>query len=220
MIIESLQLANNTMLASVQATNNKQAAKNFKEQVIALSQYTAQLEPLLNIIKAMRSKGIGDKAFTGEIKIFLQNAVDTCGQKTDDHTLDASTVAALKSSVELCRNNAENAWKEVAEQMAGGVENSLSSLKSLLSDKKEAEDLLDALGKAKVSIPNSSKAIDAFMDNVTKGKALVDGLHLDEETEKFIVKVRAQQATVRDLTPHIMDWMRQNNLMEQIKVRF
>ena len=162
MIVDSLQLANNTMRDSVQSTNNKQAAKNFKEQVIALSQCTAQLEPLLNIIKVMRSKGITNKAFTREIKNSLQNAVDTCGQKTDDHTLDASTVVALKNSMELCRKNAEIAWKEAAEQMAGGIENSLSSLKSLLSDKQEAEDLLDALEKEKVSIPGSSKAIDAF----------------------------------------------------------
>lgn len=220
MILESLQLANSTMLDSVQATNNKQAAKNFKEQVISLSQCTAQLETLLNIIKAMQAKEITNKAFTKEIKNSLQDAVDTCGQKTNEHTLDASTVVALKNSIELCRKNAEIAWKEAAEHIAGGVENSLSSLKGLFSDKKAAEDLCEALSKAKVSMPGSSKAIDVFKENVNRGKVLVDGLHLDEEAEKFIIKVRTQQATVSDLTPHIMDWLKQNNLTGRIKVRF
>ena len=40
------------------------------------------------------------------------------------------------------------------------------------------------------------------------------------EAEKFIVKVRTQQATVADLTPHIMDWLKENHLTGQIKVRF
>lgn len=80
--------------------------------------------------------------------------------------------------------------------------------------------MLDALQKAKVSIPGSSKAIDMFLDNVKKGKGLIDGLHLDEEIERFILKVRSQQATIADLSPHIMEWLKKNNLTGKIKVRF
>ena len=115
MILESLQSANSTILDSVQATNNKQAAKAFKDQVIALSQYTSQLEQLLNLIKAMQEKKISSKVFTVEIKDSLQDAVDTCGQKTNEHTLDVSAVTALKSSIELCRKNVDITWKEAAQ---------------------------------------------------------------------------------------------------------
>lgn len=220
MILESLQSANSTILDSVQATSNKQAAKAFKDQVIALSQCTSQLEKLLNLIKAMQEKKISSKVFTVEIKDSLQDAVDTCGQKTNDHTLDVSAVTALKNAIELCRKNVDSTWKEAANDLSNGVENSLTSLKGLLQNKQEAEALLEALQKAKVSIPGSSKAIDAFLENVKRGKGLIDGLHLDEEAEKFIVKVRTQQATVADLSPHIMDWLKENHLTGQIKVRF
>lgn len=220
MILESLQSANSTILDSVQATNNKQAAKNFKDQVIALSQCTSQLEQLLNLIKAMQSKKISSKVFTVEIKDSLQDAVDTCGQKTSDHSLDVSAVSALRSSIELCRKNVEILWKEAAGDLSNGVENSLASLKGLLSNKQEAEDILDVLKTTKFTLPGSSKVIDTFLDNVKRGKELIDGLHLDEEAEKFIVKVRTQQATVADLTPHIMDWLKENHLTGQIKVRF
>lgn len=220
MILESLQSANSTILDSVQATNNKQAAKVFKDQVIALSQYTSQLEQLLNLIKAMQEKKISSKVFTVEIKDSLQDAVDTCGQKTNEHTLDISAVAALKSSIELCRKNVDITWKEAANGLSIDVENSLASLKGLMQNEQEAEDLLEDLETAKASIPGSAKAIDAFLDNVKKGKEMIDGLHLDEEAEMFIVKVRAQQATVADLTPHIMEWLNDNKLTGQIKVRF
>lgn len=220
MILESLQSANSTILYSVQATSNKQAAKAFKDQVITLSQYTSQLEQLLNLIKAMQKKKISSKIFTVEIKDSLQEAVDTCGQKTKDHTLDVSAVTALKNAIELCRKNVDIIWKEAAIDLSNDVENSLTSLKGLLQNKQEAEDLLEALQKAKVSIPRSSKAIDIFLENVKRGKGLIDGLHLDEEAEKFIGKVRNQQATVADLSPHIMDWLKENHLTRQIKVIF
>lgn len=220
MILESLQSANSTILDSVQATSNKQAAKAFKDQVIALSQCTSQLEQLLNLIKAMQEKKFSSKVFTVEIKDSLQDAVDTCGRKTNDHTLGVSAVMALKNAIELCRKNVDITWKEAANDLSNGVENSLASLKGLLQNKKEAEELLEALQKAKVSIPGSSKAIDTFWENVKRGKDLIDGLHLDEEAEKFIVKVRTQQATVADLSPHIMDWLKENHLTRQIKVRF
>lgn len=220
MILESLQSANSTILDSVQAMSNKQAAKAFKDQVIALSQCTSQLEQLLNLIKPMQEKKLSPKVFTVEIKDSLQDAVDTCGQKTNDHTLDVSAVTALKNAIELCRKNVDITWKEAANNLSNGVENSLTSLKGLIQNKQEAEELLEALQKAKISIPRSSKAIDIFLENVKRGKDLIDGLHLDEETEKFIVKVRTQQATVADLSPHIMNWLKNNNLMDNMKVRF
>lgn len=220
MILESLQSANSTILDSVQTTNNKQAAMAFKNQVIALRQYTSQLEQLLNLIKAMQEKKISSKVFTVEIRDSLQDAVDTCGQKTNDHTLDVSAVTALKNAIELCRRNVDITWKEAAKDFSNDIENTLMSLKGLLRNKQEAEELLEALQKAKVSIPGSPKEIDDFLENVKRGKDLIDGLHLDKEAQDFIAKVRNQRATVADLSPHIMDWLKENHLTGQIKVRF
>ena len=189
MILESLQSANSTILDSFRAANDKQAVKNFKGQVISLSRYTVQLEQLLNLIKAIQSKKISSKVFTAETRESLQNTVDTCGQKTYDHTLDASSVTALKNSIDLCRTNVEISWKEAANDLSNDIENSLSSLKGLLPDKQEAEDILRALEKAKNTLPGSARMIDEFMENVKRGKELIDGLHLDEEVERFILKV-------------------------------
>lgn len=220
MILESLQKANSTILDSVQVTSNKQAAKAFKDQVMALGQCTAQLEPLLSLISALQERKIAEKAFTQDIKNALQNSVDLCGQKTDEHTLDAGTVTALRNSIELCRKNIEIEWKSDADGLASGVEQSLSSLRGLLPNKQEVDDLLAALDKGKVTIPGSAKGIDLFLDNVNRGKEMVDGLHLDDEVDEFVRKVRRQQATVSDLTPHIMEWLKDNQLTNQIKVRF
>lgn len=220
MIIDTLRSTNSVMLDSIQVTNNKQAAKTFKDQVIALGLCTPTLEQLLNVITALKDKKIAESIFTSELKESIQTTVDNCGEKTNDHTLDSATVQALKSAIELCKRTTETAWKDAADKQCSTVIDSLNSLKSLLTDKKEADELLEALGNAKIKMPTSAKEIDDFLEKVSRGKEIVDGLHLDDEVEKFISKVKMQKATVSDLTPHILEWLKGNNLMNTMKVRF
>jgi|GEM_PF-1865240 len=222
MIINVLKQANDTIRDSVQISENKHAADVFKKQVMSLNQLTDNLDYLLNIIKAMQSEKMGHGAFTSSIKDSLQSAVEACGQKTDDRSLDADTVSAFKSSIQLCRNSAENAWKAAAEQLAGYVEKSLSSLSSILPDneKERASYLQHDLATAKKNLPGSSESIAVFKANVKEGETIVNALNLDSEADSFIQKVRNQTATVSDLTPHILDWLRENNLNRQLKIRF
>ena len=220
MIIDTLKATNSVMLDSIQVTNNKQAAKIFKEQIIALGSCTPTLEQLLNIITALRDKQIAPGILTAELKETLQTSVDNCGEKTHDHTLDAGTVQALKNAIDLCKTSTESAWKAAADKQCMTVIGSLRSLKSLLPNKKEADELLESLGNAKAKMPTSAKGIDDFLGKVTRGKEIVDGLHLDDEVENFINKVKIQKATVSDLTPHILKWLKANDLMNTMKVRF
>lgn len=220
MILDTLKATNSVMLDSIQVTNNKQAAKTFKEQVIALGACTPTLEQLLNVIIALKDKQIAPGILTAELKDTLQTTVDNCGEKTNDHTLDATTVQALKNAIDLCKTATEGAWKDAADKQCSTVMDSLTSLKSLLPDKKEVDDLLEALGNVKIKIPTSAKSIDEFLGKVARGKEIVDGLHLDDEVEKFINKVKLQKATVNDLTPHILAWLKANDLMNTMKVRF
>lgn len=220
MILETLQSANSIMLDSVRATQDKQALKTFKTQIVSLSTYTPQLEKLLNIMQAMKEKDMPGNILTADLKNALQTAVNNCGEKTDDHSLDASTVLALKNAIELCKNNLETLWKEAAESKGGAICESLTSLRGLLSNKSEADNLIEAIDKAKVTIPVSAKAIDTFLSNVEKAHKLVDDLHLDNETEAFVDKVRQKKATVGNLTPHVMKWIQENNLTHIMKVRF
>lgn len=220
MILDTLKQANSAMLDSIQVTTNKQAAKTFKEQVLQLGVITPQLEQLLNVIICLNEKEIAKDLFTQELKDSLQTTVDNCGEKANDHTLDAATVLALKNAYNLCKSATDSAWKEAADSKSEAVVSSLTSLRNLLPDKKTADELLEEINSAKVQMPTSTKSIQTFLDNIEKGKQLVNGLHLDDETEIFINKVKLQRATVSDLTPHILTWLKDNNLLETLKVRF
>jgi len=225
MIVSTLKQAGNTMRASVHNEENKHAAETFTKLVNSLNQKTSELEPLLNIIKAMQAEGMANGAFSSSTKDTLHKAVEACRQKINDHllgegTLDEGTVSALENSIKLCRTNAQNAWKAAAKLLAEDVEKSLYSLSSILPNKERALALRQNLSAATKFIPCSPEDISDFKANVREGKAIVNSLHFDSEAESFIQKVTNNTATVSDLTQHIIEWISQNNLNRQFKIRF
>lgn len=222
MILKTLQSANSVIIGSVNNTINKQAAENFKSQVMSLNGHITQLEQLLNLIQAFEEKGFGEKIISKDIKDSLLRAVDSCGEKVYDHSLDVNTVTAFKNAIQLCRNALGNAWKGIADEQCGSVIESLASLKGLLSNKKEVDELLAYLTNAKLNMPTSARALDVFSANVEKGKKIVDGLDFtsNPQIKIFIEKVRWQKATVGDLTPPVLEWLNKNHLTDKIMLRF
>lgn len=222
MILEKMRSVNSILLDSVNATGNKHAVETFRNQLGLLNTSTTQLEQLLNLMEAMQDKAITPKIMTAEIKTSLQNAVDSCGEKVYDHSLDASTVQALKSVVDLYRNAIFSVWKQSADKQCSPVIESLVSLRGILVNKSEADELIGALQNAKVSPPSSINAINKYLSNLEKGKKLIEDMHFDSDSEvkAFIRKVQSQRATVDDLSPHILEWLKDNHLTNKIKLRF
>lgn len=222
MIVNRLQSANSIILDSVNAASNKHAAESFKSQLAVLSSLTTQIEQLLNLIDAMQDKGITPTIMTKEIKESLCDAVNSCGEKTYDHSLEASTVSALKNALDLCRNSLNAVWKESASKECTPIIESLTSLRGLLGNAKEADSIIEYLNKVQSSTPASTSALDKYLANIEKGKKIIEELHFDSDPEvvSFIKKVRTQKATINHLTPHILEWLKDNNLTDKIKLRF
>ena len=222
MIVDRLQSANSVILDSVNAANNKHAVESFKNQLAVLSVLTAQLEQLINLTEAMQDKGITSTIMTMEIKKSLYEAVNNCGEKTDDHSLEAGTVAALKNAIDLYRNALSAVWKESAYKECTPIIESLTSLKGLLGNAKEADSLIEYLKKVQTSTPASTSALDKYLANVEKGKKIIEELHFDSDPEviSFIKKKKKKKATINNLTPHIMEWLKANQLADKIKLRF
>ena len=222
MILQELKEVNSAMLDSVNAARDKQAVENLKVQLNSLSNITTQLEQLLSLMDALKNKGFMEVIITEESKEALQDAVDQCGSKVNNHNLEAGTVAALKTAVDLCRNLTESKWKAVAEERSRATIEALTSLKVLLTDKKAADDILDYLNTAVVTMPTSGKGLDTFSTRLSSGKKIIDDLHFtsDKEIRAFVDKVRGGKATIGDVTPKVLDWLKENHLTDKIRLSF
>lgn len=222
MILDTLKSANSVILDSVNAANDKQAVEKYKNQLGLLSILTSQLNQYLKLICSLSEKDIVKCFVSAEVKDSLIQAVDNCGEKTDKHSLDEGAVTALKNAITSLRSELDNAWKTMAEGTCTPIIESITSLRGLLGNKKEADEIIEYLTKVKTITPVSTAELDKFLKNIKKGKQMVDDLHFesDPEVKTFIGKVGKQNATVRDLSPHILEWLNNNQLTDKIKLRF
>ena len=95
-----------------------------------------------------------------------------------------------------------------------------NSLKGLLPNRSNTEELLRRLVSNKNTLPKSGQAVYDFLNDVESAQKLVNSLQLDAEIETFIVKVLTQQATVTDLNDHVLSWIKENHLTGKLKIRF
>lgn len=221
MIFDVLRRAEEAMKTSIALADDKDAMERYKAQIGRLSQLIAQLEQLFHIVDSIKREEIATIAFQPEMRDSLQDAVDSCGERTKDRRLDADTVNALKIAIESCRSYVESAWKTEAIQPFLESLNSLKSLRSLLQNEEEVDRVIASIEKYRDRLPQSDKAVRSFKEDAVKARQIVDNMHLIPEVETFIAKVRMQTATVADLYEEKIDkWIRENHLEKQLKIRF
>lgn len=221
MIFDVLRRAQEAMKTSIALADDKDAMERYKAQIGRLSQLTAQLEQLFHIVDSIKREEIATITFPPEMRDSLQQAVDTCGERTKDRRLDADTVNALKIATESCRTYAENAWKTVVMPSFLELLNSLNSLRTLLHNEGEVDRIIVSIEKSRDRLPQSDKAVRSFKEDIIKARQMVDHMHLIPEVEVFITKVRMRTATVADLYEEKIDkWIRENHLEKQLKIRF
>jgi hypothetical protein len=89
----------------------------------------------------------------------------------------------------------------------------------LSSNPQRARELADNITKSASSDP-TTKSINSLVSDVVEARKIVEAFSLNPEIELFLKKVSAQQATVVDLTPNVLAWLKEKNLTSKLRVRF
>ena len=66
----------------------------------------------------------------------------------------------------------------------------------------------------------SVTSIKKLVADVDEAKRITHGFSLNPEIEAFLQKVSSQQATIVDLTPNVLTWLKEKKLTSKLKVRF
>ena len=92
-------------------------------------------------------------------------------------------------------------------------------ISGLTQDPRKARELGDNITRT-VDGALSINAINNLVTNVGEAKKITDSFALSPAIEVFLKKVSSAQATVTDLTPEIMQWLKDKVLLSKLKVRF
>ena len=220
MMIKKLKEACATMATASRLRDDKAAVEKLNADLKSLKNVADGLRLLAEVIQTMQTSGITSAVLTSQQLDSLNRCINICGEKTSNSTLSTSDVSALNSTFGTCQLAAEQVWKASASEKADGVYGSLNSLKGLLPNRSNTEELLKRLSNNKNTLPKSGQAVYDFLNDVESAQKLVNSLQLDAEIEIFIVKVITQQATVTDRNDHVLSWIKDNHLTSKLKIRF
>ena len=199
---------------------NKQHAETYAKALTQLSQVTEGIKDTLDFAAAMKGKGIVNTPLMDEpTRSELLACIDDCGNGVSEKQLTIETVRLLKSKGDALAAQMKIVWRDAAQKYSDGPKGYLSMIGGLSNDPKRAKDLTDSITQTVAGNP-SIKAVNSLVSYVAEAKQITDQFSLNPEIENFLKKVSSQRATVLDLTPNIMTWLKEKNLTGRLKIRF
>lgn len=202
------------------AQESKQNAENYGKAISQLDQTTLMIRATLECANALKEKGIVSSPIMDEdTRAEILDSFDSCGNGIENMDLSVETVKLLRSKGEAFFTKIKIVWKDAARKYSEGTTGYLSMIAGLSPDPTKARELAESITKAVDGDP-SIKAINGLVFDVQEAKIITDAFALNSEIETFLKKVSSQQATVFDLTPSILAWLKEKKLTNKLKLRF
>ena len=203
LLTETIKRSTSAIQMRRTAQENQQSAANYMRALGQLAQASDDLKTALSCATEMKANGLVDQPLlTRQMCDSLTDSVNDCGKGIYDGKLTGDMVKVLKTRGESFINQMQNRWREAAVQYSEGVRGYLSLIGELSDD------------------PARAKKIHSLMADVAEAKRIIDAFSISPGVEIFLKKVSAQQATVFDLTPDILAWLKEKNLTSRLKVKF
>ena len=202
------------------AIESKQHAETYARALAQLSQTTGSIKDALDCATAIKESGIVEAPVMDEAtRSDLLACINDCGNGISEMKLTMEAVRLLKSKGDAVSAQMKVVWRDASSKYSEGPKGYLSMIGSLSQDPKRAKELSENITKT-VSGDPSINAVKSLVSDVAEAKKIADEFSLNPEIEDFLKKVSLQRATVLDLTPNILTWLKEKNLTGKLKIRF
>lgn len=199
---------------------SKQSAETNAKALAQLARATESIKRTLDCAVAMKESGIVNTPLMDETtRSDLLACINDCGHGVSKMELTVDAVKLLTSKGDAFSAQIKIVWKDASLKYSEGPKGYLSMIGGLTNDSKQAKELADNITKTVAGDP-SIKAVKSLVSDVAQAKQIIDEFSLNPEVEGFLKKVSSQRATVLDLTPNILAWLREKNLTSKLKIRF
>lgn len=199
---------------------NKKAAEDFANALGRLAHVSQAIKTTIDCAEEMQSSGIvKHPPMKQQVRDELLEFADSCGRGVFEGTLTMDMVVALRAKGDIAAEQMEVVWKDSATKYAEGTKGYLSMIGGLTDDPKHAKELAERITKT-VDGALTTANVKKLVDDVAEAKQIADAFSLNPEIEAFLKKVSSSQATVVDLTPNILAWLKEKKLTSKLRIRF
>ena len=217
---DTIQKSTTAIKTRRMALEKKQDMDSYMLALALLAKQDTAIKSILACAKELQKQGIVDESVLSRTsRDDLMAAVGECGSAISESELTLDTVKVLQTKASALTDQIRIIWKDAAKKYAEGTKGYLSMISSLTSDPQKARILSESISKT-IDSPLSTHAINKLVSDVKEAKEITDSFSLSPNIEYFLKRVSSQQATVADLTPEVMDWLKEKQLFPKLKVRF
>ena len=202
------------------AIENKQNAETYARALAQLVQTTDSIKGTLDCATAMKTSGVVSAPVLDEnTRSDLIACINDCGNGVSEMRLTMEAVRLLKSKGDAVTTQMKIVWRDAALKYSDGPKGYLSMIGNLSGDPQRARDLADSITKTVTGDP-SIKSVNRLVADVAEANKITEGFSLTADIESFLKRVSSGQATVLDLTPNILSWLKEKNLTSKLRIRF
>ena len=220
-------LLTETIKNCITAINTRRAILENKHYTEIYAKALSQLAGVNSFIRktfdcahVMKEQGIiNEPIIDANTKQDILDCIDDCGNAICERTLTLDTVHLLQSKGDTIHTQIKLTWKSAAKKYSEGIKGYLSMIGGLSENPQRVRTLIDNIDKA-VSKEPTRNVIISLIENVAEAKSITDTFALNKNIEAFLQKVSLQQATVDDLNPIIMDWLKEKHLTKKLYLKF
>lgn len=206
--------------------NAKEEISDMKREITTYEYTNKYLKKNLELIRHYRDSVIGLNKL--DSNIFAKEDISELTSKIDDilkkrlrgHILRDQDFKYIVAWIEGRSNNLRNKWAIYANENSKEIINSLNSLSNLFEDKRKVKEISTRLNGMKNRWPITDNDIVEFKEVIKEGENIIKQLKLTEEVQMFLTMVVNRTATIEDLTPEVLSWIKDNEFVEKLTIGF
>ena len=134
--------------------------------------------------------------------------------------VETKSLELVNSKIIELERDLKERWKTHYEAQTQSLRMTIVSIENIVPDQNEAFRVINSLDPNKSQWPVNDARIDLINSNINLGNSIIANLGVNKEIEVFLSKISSNKATIFDLTPDILNWIKDKNLEGKIGLTF
>lgn len=202
-------------------TDGNEINREYSELKVASQKLKNIKDVLMNYSVSIQVLNVVDSEQFCKVDLnLIQYHIDKIEKGIRNSYVELNSLDVVNSKVIELESELKDKWKVYYEAKTQSLRNTILSIQNIVPDKQEAFRVVNSLDPSKSQWPVNDVRMGMINSNIELGSSIINGLGLNRDIEMFLTKISSNDATIVDLTPSILNWIKDKKLESKIGLTF
>ena len=218
MLLNKVKETTNLIKLESEVNENKKTNEDFKRVFKRLELIEKAFNNYYKTIKTL-NKEYGIEYKYDDLNL-LKCKLKKLKENLKSEYVDMSLIDAITKETNELEQSLKEKWNLYIVTETNGLINTLKTIRSIVNDKPKVDIVVHSIMKDRLAWPVDNDKLNNINNKKKEAQKLISDLGLNKNISDFIEKIALNQATILDLTPEILDWVRNKEFENNIALRF